>query len=413
MITLTRAAPALALCLAACATATTADDASPRAIHERALTLDTHLDTPALMGQPGWDLTQRHDPRQDFSQVDLPRMIEGGLDGGFWVIYTPQGPLGAEPYAAARDAALRRAVTIRDAAARYNQHFELAYTADDAERIAASGKRIMFISIENGYPIGEDLSLMTTFYLLGARMFGPVHFANNQFGDSATDPNGPRWNGLSPLGRQAVAEANRLGMVLDASHASDAVFDEMLTLSRTPIILSHTGAKAIYDHPRNLDDERLRRLAAAGGVIQVNSLGAYLTPLPPSPERQAALRALRGSMPNAPAESLSAAQALQMLQARRQLEAQFPAPQATFDDFMRHLLHILEVVGPEHVGIGADFDGGGGVVGMQDVADFPKITERLLAAGYSEADIRNIWGGNTLRVLRAAEAYARNPTPAP
>lgn len=400
----------LGLGLAGCATPPAApaiDPQSPQTIHERVLTLDTHLDTPALMGQPGWDIAARHDPAADYSQVDLPRMAEGGLDGGFFVVYTPQGPLTPEGFAAARDAALRRASTIREGAARYGGAFELALVADDAARIATEGKRVMFVSIENGYPIGDDLSLMQTFYAFGVRMFGLVHFANNQFADSATDPNGARWDGLSPLGVQAVAEANRLGMILDLSHASDAAFDDVLETSRTPIILSHSSAKAIFDHPRNLDDDRLRRLAAAGGVIHVNALGAYLAEVTVDPLRRTALAELRTIAPRGPAETFTAAQIAAVTEARRRIDAQFPPPTADFEDYMRHLLHILEVVGPDHVGIGADMDGGGGVAGLEDVADYPKITERLLQAGYSEQDIEKIWSGNLLRVMRAVEAYAR------
>lgn len=374
-----------------------------RALHERLLTLDTHLDTPILFSRPGWSILNRHDSRQDYSQVDLPRMIEGGLDGGWWVIYTPQGPRAPEANALARDRALIRAMEIREMVARHGEHFALALKADDAARIHAEGKRIVFMSIENSYPLGQDLTLMKTFYDLGVRMISPVHFANNDLADSATDPRGPEHNGLSPLGAQFVQEANRLGMVIDASHASDEATRQMIRLSKTPIILSHSGVKAIYDHPRNIDDALLRELAAAGGVIQMNSLGAYLTALPPAaPERRAALQALRDQ---------PLADALAMLQARRRIDAQFPAPMAKFEDFMAHLLHALSVVGPDHVGIGADWDGGGGVLGMEDVSAFPLITERLIAAGYTEEDLAKIWGGNALRVMRAAEAHAASLDP--
>jgi membrane dipeptidase len=192
--------------------------------------------------------------------------------------------------------------------------------------------------------------------------------------------------------------------VLDASHASDDVFDQMLALSATPIILSHSGAKNLFDHPRNIDDERIRKLAAAGGVIQMNSLSAYLVATPANPERNAALQALGeryGNMRGLAGERLRAYAA-----ERRAIEARHPIPRATLDDFMRQVVHVLRLVGPDHVGIGLDLDGGGGVIGMEDVADVPRITERLLAAGYSEADVGKIWSGNVLRLLRAAEARA-------
>lgn len=400
-------AAAAVMGLAGCATAPGPESSPPaappmseaRALHERLLVLDTHLDTPLLFSRPGWSIVNRHDPRQDYSQVDLPRMIEGGLDGGWWVIYTPQGPRHPEANALARDRALIRAMEIREMLAKHPEHFSIALKADDAERIHAEGKRIVFMSIENSYPLGQDLTLMKTFYDLGVRMISPVHFANNDLADSSTDTRGPEHNGLSELGKKFVEEANRLGMVIDASHASDDATRQMIRLSKTPIILSHSGVKAVYDHPRNIDDELLRELAAKGGVIQMNSLGAYLTALPPAPpERRAALQQLRDQ---------PLADAMAMLQARRRIDAQFPAPMAKFEDFMAHLMHTLKVVGPDHVGIGADWDGGGGVLGMEDVTAFPLITERLLAAGYSEEDLAKIWGGNALRVMRAAEAHAK------
>src|SRR5258708_26867576 len=181
-------------------------------------------------------------------------MGKGGVDGGFFGIYTPQGPRTPEGFAAARNAALKRAVAIREMVVRHFDKFELALRADAAARIAASGKRIVFISIENSYPLGKDLTLLKTFYDLDVRMIGPVHFTNNDLADSSTDPKGPEWHGLSPLGKELVVEANRLGMILDASHASDDVFDQMLALSTTPIILSHSGVRAIFNHPRNIDD---------------------------------------------------------------------------------------------------------------------------------------------------------------
>ena len=258
-------------------------------VHEQLLTLDTHLDTPGNFA-PDWDIMQRHVYAEDLSQVDFPRMQQGGLDGGFWAIYTPQGPRTPEGNRSARSAALQTAVVIREMVARNHDQFELALRADDAAAIALRGKRVVYLSIENSYPLGQDISLLQDFYALGVRMLGPVHFLNNDLADSSTDPKGKEWNGLSPLGKQLVAEANRLGVVLDASHASDDVFDQLLALSKTPIMLTHSGCKAVFDHPRNLDDERLRKLAAAGGVIQINSLSDYLIASPPNPERKAALR---------------------------------------------------------------------------------------------------------------------------
>jgi membrane dipeptidase len=375
-----------------------------KALHSSLLTLDTHLDTPAAFARPGWDIMDRHDTRSGFSQVDYPRMVEGGLTGGFFAIFTEQGPLTVQGYAAARDAALLRAVEIREMVARHADQFALAFTPDDARRIASKGKRVVFQSIENSYPLGTDLTLLATFYRLGVRMAGPVHFSNNQFGDSSTDAQGKTWGGLSPLGKQFVAEANRLGIVLDASHASDDVLDQMMALSKTPVVLSHSGCKAIFDHPRNIDDARLTALAASGGVIQINSLSDYLIATPKNPARRAALGALYGMLGEpsqlTPERMADAARRL------AEIDRQYPMPHATFDDFMKHLLHALQIAGSEHVGIGLDWDGGGGVEGMEDVAAVPKITAALLSAGYQEGAIRNVWGGNILRLLGQAEDYA-------
>ena len=385
-----------------------------RAIHQRLICLDTHLDTPAVFTRPGYDMMQRHSFDTALSQVDYPRMIEGGLDGGFFAIYTAQGPLTPAGMMAARDAALLRAAGIREMVAKNAAHFELAVSAADAARIARSGKRIVYQSIENSYPLANDVTLLRSFYALGVRMAGPVHFKDNQLGDSATDAS-KTWKGLSPMGHDFVALCNELGIIADASHASDDVFDQMLAGSKTPIILSHSGCRAVHDHPRNIDDARMKRLADAGGVIQVNSLGAYLIDTPKSPELDKAQGAvfakLGGLAAMAPADANKAvADAARALKA---LRAKYPAPRATFEDYMNHMLHALKTVGPEHVGVGADWDGGGGVAGMEDCADNWKITARLIKEGYSEANLEKFWSGNVLRVLAAAEdGRAKPPAPA-
>ena len=378
--------------------------AEATAIHQRTLTLDSHLDTPMSFGRPGWNMMENHTYADDLSQVDYPRMVRGGLDGGFFAIYTAQGPRTPEGYAAARDQALKRAVEIREMVARNSGYFELATRADDAARIVAARKRIVYQSMENAYPIGKDVSLLKTFRDLGVRMIGPVHFSNNDLGDSATDPRGAEWNGLSQLGKDFVAEANRLGIVIDASHASDLAFDQMLALSSTPIILSHSGAKAVFNHPRNIDDERIRKLAAAGGVIQINSYSDYMVRVPEIPELDEGLRAL--GQKYGPYRTLAGGTLRSYVQERRAIEAKYPVPRATMNDLMAHIVHTLKLVGADHVGIGLDLDGGGGVTGLDDVEGIPEITRRLLAAGYSESDLAKIWGGNVLRLLREADAKA-------
>lgn len=362
-------------------------------LHERLLVLDSHLDTPVHFGRAGWSIADRHSFPDDLSQVDLPRMRDGGLDGGFFVIYTPQGPLTPAGFADARIYALKRAAEIRAVVQANPGSMTLALTPDDARRIADAGRRVVFESMENSYPLGEGVAALADFYDRGVRMASPVHFLNNQFADSATDT--PKWHGLSPLGRQWVAEMNRLGMLIDASHASDEAFDQMLALSKAPIILSHSGPKAVFDHPRNIDDARLRALAAKGGVIQINSV--YLVPRNPSPA-WGKLLDKRDEIYN-----LTPDQQKDLARRTAEEQARNPYTTATFDLFMASLLHALKVVGPDHVGIGADWDGGGGVIGMEDVASLPKVTARLKAAGYSDADIGKIWSGNLLRALKAAE----------
>lgn len=375
-----------------------------KAIHNKLTVLDTHLDTPALLVQPGFDIMQAHTFADDFSQVDVPRMNAGGLDGGFWVIYTPQGPLTKQDYEKNRDTAILRAMAIQKMVAAHPDTFELATEPEDAARIAAEGKKIVYMSIENSYPLGEDISLLDTFFKFGVRMVGPVHFKNNQFGDSSTDPDGPKWNGLSPLGEELVKEANRLGMILDGSHASDKVLEDLIRLSKTPVILSHSGTKAIYDHPRNIDDTLLKKLVASGGVIHVNAYSSYLKALPSDPERRKAFGALMKSMGKR--DNLTAEQVQEFKAKRKAIDMEHPAVRATFEDYMAHFLYILSIAGPKHVGVGADWDGGGGVEGMMDIATLPMITERLLKEGYTEADLADIWGNNALRLLQQAKDYA-------
>jgi membrane dipeptidase len=382
------------LATAACATTRAApgDDAD---LHKRLLTLDTHLDTPIHFSRPGWSFGDRHDHASDPVQVDLGRMDAGDLDGGFFVIYTASGPLTPEGYAAAKAFALGRLDEIHATLAKFPDRIGLATRASDAVRLDKADKRFGFISIENSYPLGEDLSLLGEFYRRGVRMASPVHFRNNQFADSATDK--PRWNGLSPLGRQWVAEMNRLGMVLDASHASDAVLDQMMKLSKTPVILSHSGSKAIFDHARNLDDARLRKLAASGGAICANA--AYLGKSNPNAERSE----ISDKLEDAGKLGLSAAEVATLTRRLREIEKSAPSQQADFETYMRLVLHLIDVAGVDHVCFGADWDGGGGAPGFEDIDALPKVTARLRQAGYSAADIQKMWSGNVLRLVRLAE----------
>lgn len=388
-----------AACLWVTACATPADEET---LHERLLVLDTHLDTPAnwLRSSP-WNVMDEHEHYD--SQVDYPRMVEGGLDGGFWVIYTPQGPRTPEGFAEARVRALKTSANIDAMVARDYDKFGFAYTAADAARIAREGKRVVYKSIENSYPLGLDVDAIDEFYKLGVRIIGPVHGRNNDWADSATDAAGAEWHGLSPRGEELVKRANKLGMIVDGSHASDETIDDMIALSKTPIILTHHGLKAVYDHPRNITDDQLRKLAASGGVIQMNSL--YSGPVPaPSAERVKGLADINAKY--GPRDKMTPDQITLRDADMAKLNAQYPAPKASFDDYMKQILHALEVVGPDHVGMGADWDGGGGVVGLEDVSMLPKITAKLREEGYTERDLNKIWSGNVLRLLRIAEEEA-------
>ncbi|MEM1150073.1 MAG: membrane dipeptidase [Pseudomonadota bacterium] len=376
------------------------------AVHGRVMTLDAHLDTPALFHRPNYDFGARGTWDGDRTNVDLPRLREGQLDGGFWVIYTAPGPLDEASYRKARTSALLRQMSIRELAAKYADDVALAFDADDAEPLHDDGKIVVFQSMENAYPLGEDISLLEVFYVGGLRMLGLVHFRSNQFADSSTDD--PLHGGLSDLGKDLVREANRLGLIVDASHASDDALRDMMAVSSTPVILSHSGPDGVFEHARNVPDDLLIQLAESGGVVHVNAFGGYLEALEPTPERRAALTAFEaenGSFFDPRSEEEMAAYRA----ARRAIDAEFPPPRSSFETYLEHLFYTIDLVGIDHVGIGADWDGGGGVDGMADVVAVPKITEALLNAGYSEADIEKVWSGNVLRLLRDVEA-ARTDT---
>lgn len=360
-------------------------------LHDRMLVLDTHLDTPIHFGRQGWSFADRHALASDLAQLDMARMKDGNLDGGFFVIYTEQGPLTDAGYAAALDFARGRSDLIDRVIASSPALIGSATTVADARRLDSEGRLIAFKAIENSYPLGDDLSLLQEFYDKGVRLAGPVHSKNNQFADSATDT--PRWNGLSPLGKRWVAEMNRLGMVIDASHSSDATFDQMLELSKYPILLSHSSLRSAHEHPRNLDEGRLRKLAAKGGAMCVSTV--FLSEMNLSPERAELFGAYEriGSM--TPAQQADLTRRWRELDKTEQMWA------ADFEDYMTMVLRAIEVGGVDHICFGADWDGGGGIAGIEDISALPKVTERLREAGYSEKDIEKMWSGNVLRVLDA------------
>lgn len=382
--------------LAGCATPAPTPNPTD-ATHRSLLTLDAHLDTPVHFGRAGWDFGARHDPATELAQLDLPRMADGSLDGGFFVIYTEQGPLTADGFAAARRHALARSALIDATLARYPDRIGMTTSAHDARRLDAAGKLVAFKSIENSYPLGESVAALAEFQRQGVRLVGVVHSLNNQFADSSTDK--PRWNGLSPLGRDWVAEMNRLGMVIDASHASDAVVDQLLELSRAPLLLSHTSSRTSFDHPRNLDDERIRRIAAAGGAVCASTI--YLGDMRLSPRRGELFDQIDQIGGMTPAQQTALGKEWLAL------EAETPMWSTSFDQYMASLQHLIDVAGIDHVCMGADFDGGGGFPGLADVSSLPRITARLKAGGMSDTDLAKLWSGNLLRVMDAASKAAQ------
>lgn len=361
--------------------------------HRRLLTLDAHLDTPVHFGREGWDFGRRHDPAHEVAQVDLGRMGDGSLDGGFFVIFTDQGPLTPEGYAAARSHALARSQLIDTTLARHAARMGIATTADEARRLDAAGKLVAFKSIENSYPLGDSVAALEEFQRQGVRLVGIVHSKNNQFADSSTDK--PAWHGLSPLGRDWVREMNRLGMVIDASHAADATVDQMLALSTTPLLLSHSNSRSSYHHPRNIDDERIRKIAAGGGAVCATTI--YLSELKMSPRRAELFDRIEyiGTL----ASQQQAALSKEWLA----LDAVEPLWNTSFEKYIASVKHLIAVAGIDHVCMGADFDGGGGLAGLTNVSDLPHISARLKADGMSDSDLEKLWSGNLLRVLEAAE----------
>lgn len=381
--------------------------AEAAALHERLFTIDTHIDTPtASLMRAGWDFGARHEYGKDRSQCDLPRMREGGIDAFFFAVYVGQLARTPEGLRRAHERALACFERTHEVIAANAGACGLALTAEDGLRLKAEGKRAIYLSIENAYSLGRDAGNVQKFHQLGVRMLGLTHMLNNDVADSSTDPRGPEWGGLSPLGREMVAEANRLGMVLDASHASDDVLDDLLEWSRTPVVLSHSGPRAIADHPRNVGDELLKALAARGGVLQINALPISLVTAPGNRRTQGIAEVLLQFQDAVFSPETSAAED----HAYDVVCAEHPNPPVTFDDFIRHIEHAVAVMGIDHVGIGCDFDGGGGGFdGMRDVTDYPGVTLALVARGWSEADLAKLWGGNTLRVMRAV-AQAAGPT---
>ncbi|MBI5769896.1 MAG: dipeptidase [Verrucomicrobia bacterium] len=373
------------------------------ALHAGLFTIDTHSDTPTNQwARPAWDFSARHERAVDRSQIDLPRM-DGAADAMVFAVYVGQMGRSDEGLRVAHELAWRHFERAHEVLRANAAGCGLALSADDAVRLKAEGRRAIFLSIENSYSLGRDPANVEKFHQLGVRMIGLTHMLNNDVADASTDPRGAEWGGLSPLGREIVSECNRLGIVLDASHASDAVLWQLLEISRAPVICSHSDCRAVCDHPRNIGDDLLRALAAKGGVLAINALPVSVAPEGDQSRTEAIKDVLRRFRERVP----DAATLAEEDKAYEIACAGHANPRATLADFVRHVEHAAKVGGIDAVGIGCDFDGGGGVEGLDSVDEFPNLTRTLLARGWTEPMLAKLWGGNVLRLFRAVEKGAR------
>ncbi len=368
-------------------------------IHARILTVDTHCDTPMEFTRSDFDLGIRNDD----GCVDFPRMIEGGLDAEFFAVFVSQGPRNDSSYNFVHKKALEIFDAIHKNVRKNSGMAEVAYSPADALRLKKEKKISAFIGVENGYAIGKDIARIKEYYDLGARYITLSHTRNNDICDSSTDSRGAEHNGLSAFGGEVVKEMNRIGMMVDVSHTSDKSFYDVLDVSKAPVIASHSSCRALCENPRNLTDDMLISLKKNGGVIQICILSDYIKTPEPNPELEEKRRELRARYGkyNELTEELKK----QMRSEYREIQKKY-MKLATVRDVVDHIDHVVQVIGIDHVGIGTDFDGGGGVEGCRSVAEMKNITIELLRRGYSKAEIAKIWGGNIMRVFRKVEEVA-------
>jgi len=396
--------------------------AKARAIHDRVIALDTHVDIDPH------NFTTDHPNYTDrlTTQVNLPKMLDGGLDAVFFSIFVGQGPLTPEGYQRAYDADMEKFAAVHRLAEQLApDKIEIAYRADDVARIAAKGKKVALMGVENAYGIGTAITNIKKFYDQGARYMSLAHNGHSQMSDSNTGERDGVWlyHGLSPLGKQAVAELNRVGIMIDISHPSKESMMQTLALTKAPIIASHSAVRALCDVSRNLDDEQLLALKKNGGVVQMVAFSSYVKQSPPpSPERQQALAAVRTEFGLPPAagagggggggrgaslQSLPAEKRAEYQRRVAQVDSQFPPPpRATVKDFVDHIDYAVKLIGVDHVGISSDFDGGGGVDGWSQASETFNVTLELVRRGYTEEQISKMWSGNLLRVMRDVEKVA-------
>ncbi|MEY8779746.1 dipeptidase [Allomuricauda sp. XS_ASV26] len=392
-------------------------------IHDSVITIDTHDDINVQNFTDSINYTQRLE-----TQINLPKMEEGGLDAVFLIVYTGQDELTSDGYAKAADNAMAKFDAIHrlceDIAP---DQIELALNSDDVRRIVASGKKVAMIGVENAYPIGEDLALIEEYQKRGARYISLSHNGHSQFSDSNTGEKDSVWlhNGLSELGKQAVAEMNRVGIMIDVSHPSKEAMKQMIELTKAPIIASHSSARALCDHSRNLDDEQLMLMKENGGVVQTVAFSSYL-----NTEKHEARAAYMKDVYKKVADSLEIAwyERSQFSTLTPDQRKEFFAnyrkvmnigeelakddsnapPAVNVSDFVDHIDYMVDLIGIDHVGISSDFDGGGGIEGWSDASETFNVTLELVKRGYTEAEIAQLWGGNLLRVLDEVQAVAES-----
>jgi membrane dipeptidase len=369
-----------------------------RELHFQSIVVDTHDDTAQRLLDPKFDFGARHTD----GSVDIPRMREGGLSAIFFSIWIPGTVTG--PSAVQR--ALDQIGAVRETVARHPNDLVLCTTAEEIRRAKAANKIAVLMGVEGGHMINNSLANLDKFFALGVRYMTLTHTVNTDWADASTDK--ATHNGLTDFGKQVVREMNRLGMMVDISHVADKTFYDVLAVSKAPVIASHSSCRALCTAPRNMTDEMIKALAAKGGVIQINYHIGFL-----SQQFQDASKAHPELGKEIEAEAKKRCgdnEACQLIEAdkiTRDMVAQGKLPRVDWTEIINHIDHAVRLVGADHVGLGSDFDGADMPYGMEDASDIPRITEALLAKGYSPADVRKILGGNTLRLMQDVEAAAQ------
>ena len=369
-------------------------------IHEKAITVDTHCDTPWALLSSGFNIAEQH--RAPQSRVDFPRMKEGGLDAEFFAVFTGQKPRTEENYKEVYDKADQMLDSIHSMVKRNKDISELALTANDAVLIEKAGKRAVFIGMENGFPVAKDINRVQEFYDRGVRYITLCHSFHNDLCDSSSDSEAPEHNGVSEFGKKVISEMNRLGMIIDVSHASDKSFFDVVKYSKAPVMASHSSVRSVCTHDRNMSDEMIKALAKNGGVIQICLLDVYVKEPDTLLTRYKMEQKIRKNY-KANYKNMSDEEKQKIHEQWEFLQNNYLDELPTVKDLVDHIDYVKKLVGIDYVGIGSDFDGGGGLADCMDVSQFPNITYELLKRGYSEAEIKKIWGGNFLRVFRQVE----------